>query len=318
MNSPPVLLFLCGGRRVGLLRRFRAALEPLGGRVLTTDTEPWSAASFVAHGTYRVAPCAEAGRFREDVADLCGAEGVSAILPLTCSAVAAMPALAGHVDGVLVGGDAAAVEVATDKRRTIEHFQRAKLPTPAIVERPGDGDLPLFRRFRRSEGSRGALSILTAGDLALVRDDSDQVFTRHLSGPEYSVDCYKGLDGTLRTIVPRLRMRVRGGEVEKAVTVRDETLIALVSRAVENLRFVGPATVQAIRQEDRFYLTEINLRYAGGVTLSIEAGADTPAWLVAELAGGQAPPSPAIRWGLGMARYDEDLYFEMGETLDEP
>ena len=35
----PNLLFLCGGRRVGLLRRFREAMVECGGRIVVTDTD---------------------------------------------------------------------------------------------------------------------------------------------------------------------------------------------------------------------------------------------------------------------------------------
>ena len=45
--------------------------------------------------------------------------------------------------------------------------------------------------------------------------------------------------------------------------------------------------------------------------LSIEAGADSPRWLVEEIAFGTRPDPPAVRWNLAMARYDAEFYFRM-------
>lgn len=310
MTRGPALLFLCGGRRVGLIQRFRAALQPYDGRILLTDTEPWTATSFFADRTWRVAPCSDGVGFRDDVVSICGEETVVGIVPLTCSAVAALPLLEGRTSARLIGGDALATAIVTDKSLTADYLAGKGLATPQVREHPESRDLPLFRRYRKSEGSRGAKPIRTPEDLALVRDEAGQVFTRYLSGPEYSVDCYKDLGGTILSIVPRLRLRVRAGEVEKAILRRAEPLIDMVRRAIEPLKFVGPATVQAIHCDGTFYLTEINLRYGGGVTLSINAGMASPEWLVAELMEHPAPVPGPIRWGMGMCRYDQDVYFE--------
>jgi carbamoyl-phosphate synthase large subunit len=310
MKRGPVLLFLCGGRRVTLLQHFKAALDPHGGRVLVTDTEPWSATSHIADRAYRVAPCADAAQFGADVARICTEEEVCAVVPLICAAVAAIPLLRGQTHAPIIGGDAEAIATAIDKRLTSVHFDRLGIPTPPVFDNPAPLDLPLFRRYRYGEGSRGARPILTATELAHVCGEDEQIFTRYLSGSEYSVDCYKDLSGHIRAIVPRLRLRVRSGEVEKAAIRREDALIELVRRAIDGLRFVGPATVQAIHADGVFYLTEINLRYGGGVTLSIAAGMDSPGWLVAELMG-RTPEPMHLRWHLAMCRHDQDIYFEL-------
>lgn len=314
MSQGPVLLFLCGGRRVALLQRFKAVLQPLNGRLLTTDTDPTSATAFFADRAFQVAPCTDLEQYCDDVARICDAEGVTAVLPLTCAAVATMPALAGRSAARLVCGDAEAVAIATDKRRTAAYFGRLGLPTPFVFDSPAPDDLPLFHRPRRDEGSRNACAVRTAEELVRLRGAPGGIFTRLLTGPEYSVDCYRSFDGRIRAAIPRRRLRIRAGEVEKAVTVRDETLIALATEAAARLHFAGPATVQAIRQDGQFYLTEINLRYGGGVTLSIAAGADSPAWLVAEITGAALGPPPPIHWGLAMSRYDQDIYFDIAEA----
>jgi carbamoyl-phosphate synthase large subunit len=307
------LLFLCGGRRVELLRQFRRALdEHGGGRILTTDTEPHAATSFVADRSVTVAPCRDTERFAADVAEVCEREGITAVVPLRCDAVLALPALRTRTSALLVTGDDEAIGTCCDKLLTAAHFQRAGLPTPKVVMDPTANNLPLFCRPRCAEGSKGAAAILTQRQLERAPRDG-HVFTRHIDGAEYTLDCYKNLRGELIAVVPRQRLRVRAGEVERSVTRRVTSLIEAAQAALDPLHFIGPATLQAFVSEHGNHFTEINLRYGGGVTLSIAAGADSPRWLVAELCGRRTAGPVDVRWNFGMSRYDAEFYYQEGE-----
>lgn len=310
----PNLLFLCGGRRVGLLSHFRRALaESGGGQIFTTDTERHAATSFVADHTFIVAPCRDAERFASDVAALCERHDVTAVLPLRCDAVSALPAIRRRASALVVGGDEDAVRVCGDKLLTATHFRTVGLRTPEVVSEPRTDDLPLFCRPRSGEGSRGASAVLTERQLEDAPRDG-YVFTRYLRGDEYTLDCYKDLRGRLLAVTPRQRLRVRAGEVERSVTRHVPMLIEQCRAALEPLNFTGPATVQAFVSEGEAYFTEINLRYGGGVTLSVAAGADSPRWLVAELRGERPRAADGVRWNMGMSRYDAEFYYEEGEV----
>jgi carbamoyl-phosphate synthase large subunit len=303
------LLFLCGGRRVGLLEAFRQALRDRGGgRLYTTDTEARAASSFVADRCFTVAPCRNARDFALDVAQLCEQEQVSAVLPLRCDAVAAIPELRHRTSSRIIGGDDDAIRICGDKLLTACHFRATGVTTPEVVECPSAADLPLFCRPRLGEGSKGVQAIFTRQQLDCAPRDGS-VFTRFVQGTEYTFDCYKSLSGELISIVPRQRLRVRAGEVERSITRRADDLASRASAVLEPLRFVGPATVQAIVSDSEIHFTEINLRYGGGVTLSIAAGADSPRWLVAELRG-ETPACGPVRWNLGMSRYDAEFYYQ--------
>ena|GEM_PF-5457180 len=310
MSKRLVLLFLCGGRRVKLLRSFRDALEAIGGgRIVVTDTERRAAATFVADRAYTVSPCAETDRFVDEVADICIKESVSAVIPLRSIAVVAIPYMRGRVEARLISGDDYTIETCTDKLRTAEHFIACGLRTPDVVLRPTGRLLPLFCRQRRGEGSRDAFCVRTAEQLTAAMHGGNRLFTRYLSGMEFSVDCYKDFQGRVVAIVPRERQRVRAGEVERAMTRHIPGLVEETARALSKLDFIGPATVQAICVDGTFHFTEVNLRYAGGVTLSFAAGMKSHEWLVGELAGHSVERPAAILWDLGMSRYDEEYYF---------
>lgn len=308
------LLFICGGRRVGLLNHFRRALaEHGGGQLYTTDTLPHSAASFVVDRTFAVSPCKDREQFVADVAAVCDELDMTAVLPLRCDAVAAMPALRRRTSVLIIGGDDEAIRICNDKALTAAYFHTVGLRTPEVINNPHGSDLPLFCRPRTGEGSKDSYVVLTKSQLESTRRD-DYVFTRYIEGVEYTIDCYKDLRGRLMAVVPRQRLRVRAGEVERAVTRDIGVLRDQAQAALEGLAFTGPAAIQAISSGGEYYFTEINLRYAGGVTLAVTAGADSPSWLVSELHG-ETPPVPAkLLWNLAMSRYDSEFYYEEEET----
>ena len=308
------LLFLCGGRRVKLIQQFRKALDGIGGgRIVTTDTEAYSATSFVADSTYQVPYCSDIQKFVESVARICNKEGIDVVVPLTCAAVATVPTLRNHLSAKVISGDDSCIHLCHDKLQSHQHFLASSVTTPDIIDAPTSSDLPVVFRPRKSEGSKGMMVVRTSSDLEFVLGRQHGIFNRFVSGDEYTADCYKDLSGHLHGVVLRKRLRVRAGEVEKSRVCRSPLLESGCRRILDPLNFVGPATVQAIYANDAFHFTEINLRYGGGVTLSIVAGMDSPKWLLAELLGQTVPPLINVCWGLGMSRYDEEFYFSDAE-----
>ena len=81
------------------------------------------------------------------------------------------------------------------------------IPTPAVVTDHNAHDLPLFFRYRRSEGSRGAFVVDRESLLQVVRERTDGVLTRFVEGREATVDAYRDLSGRIVSIVPRTRRR---------------------------------------------------------------------------------------------------------------
>jgi carbamoyl-phosphate synthase large subunit len=139
----------------------------------------------------------------------------------------------------------------------------------------------------------------------------------YLVGTEYTCDVYVDRKRTVRCVVPRQRLEVRSGEVSKARIVKDSGLMAEVATLATRLG-AGPGviTVQVIvTSARRRVFIEINPRLGGGIPLAIQAGADMPYWLLAEMVGKQ----PRIRMdgfknGLLMLRYDDEIWIP-GKTL---
>ncbi len=128
---------------------------------------------------------------------------------------------------------------------------------------------------------------------------------------EHTLDVYTGFDGVPRCAVPRRRIEVRGGEVVKALVVKDRRLIDTGFRVAEVLgECCGVITIQLIlTARGRIRVIEINPRFGGGAPLGIAAGADYPKWLLQE-ATGRTPriKRDGYRDGMSMLRFDESVF----------
>jgi carbamoylphosphate synthase large subunit len=73
--------------------------------------------------------------------------------------------------------------------------------------------------------------------------------------------------------------------------------------------FEGPITFQAIERDGRCWFIEGNLRFGGGVIVSIEAGADF-AWLLVREALGRSVEPVSWREGVLMTRAYREVFHE--------
>ena len=226
---------------------------------------------------------------------------------------------------VMIGSEPT-VRICRDKARTNALLAAAGLKairTCTLSEFWDDAFYPCFVKPIRGSAGVGTgviesakelrAHIATFGELLIVQ--------RYVPGPEYTIDVYRSKDGEVRCVVPRQRLIVRSGEVEKGITVKDEEIIESTVKLANLLEGLwGVFCCQCRRDDDgypRFF--EINPRFGGGAPLSIAAGADLPLYLLQEVL---SLPITA-EFGqftdrLLMMRYDEAIFTEMDDPSHLP
>jgi len=186
----------------------------------------------------------------------------------------------------------------------------------------GELPLPLFIKPRSGSASRGNHRADTLDELAFYGPRVPEAIVQEfVTGQEYTLDVYAGLDGRPRCVVPRKRIEVRDGEVSKGEVVKDSALIAVGRHVVEALgECVGVVTIQCIvGARGRVRVIEINPRFGGGAPLGIAAGAEYPRWLLAEHLGRRVRIAmDGYRDGLRMLRYDSSVFEEAARAPAEP
>ncbi len=310
------VLVTAGSRRVPLVQAFQRAVRATGGgSVVVTDVNPLSPTVYVADRAYQVPLSTEPG-YLDTIGRICREERIGLIVPtiddeLPIFASAAPRLLA---DGVRVAVSTPAVAAAcNDKYQTWRMLVDASLPT-ARTWRPADlpatPAFPLFIKPRYGRGGVGAFLVRDRRDLDFFLDYvEDPVLQPYLDGPEYTIDVLGDFDGRPLSVVPRERVVIRAGVVDRGRTVRDPAIIELGLATARVLRFVGAANIQCRMQDGRPAIIEINPRFSGGIPLTIAAGADFPRLLVQLVRGHDVEPAIGrFQDGLWMTSYETSVF----------
>ena len=317
MSGGVPVLISSAGRRGALVRAFQ---QVPGARVTVhgCDLAPdLSAGCQLADHAHRVPRCTDPG-FIDRIEEIVRAHAIRLIVPTIDTELAAYAAAAerlaqaGAYVHVSPPGVIAAVR---DKLRTMQLLAGAGVPVPPSCTEaelradPTRLDWPVFGKPVGGSASRG-LGTYQTPDQLLADYPEPMMFQPVLSGPEYTVNMFIDRAGTLRTVVPHLRIQTRAGEVEKGRTERRADLRALaegIHRALPQAR--GVMCFQVMDDPLRGpCVIEINARFGGGYPLAHHAGARFADWLVQEARG--LPPAANDDWraGVTMLRYDDAVF----------
>jgi len=324
------VLFTCTGRRVALIQAFRAAMDALDleGNLVATDITSASPAFHKADKGILV-PLAGRIEYVPTLLDIVDREKISLLVPLTDLDLRSLARQREQFQqagcSAMIGSEQA-VMLCRDKARTNARLGQAGLATIrtlSLTEFRTSPFYPCFVKPIRGSASIGSsvihnekeltAHIATFGDLLIVQE--------YVPGKEFTIDVYRSRDGQVRCVVPRQRLVVRSGEVEKGVTVRDEELIDSAARLAGLLEDIWGVFCCQCRRTDseppRFF--EINPRFGGGAPLSIAAGANLPLYLLQEVLGEPITAKLGeFTENLLMMRYDQAVFTRVDDITALP
>ena len=313
------VLITSAGRRVSLVRAFQKELNKIDykAKVFAADANPVaSSACHVAHGFFQV-PRLDNPAYFDELEKICIDNQISLVIPTIDTELLMM---AQRKEAFLKKGirfvvaDESFVQKCRDKRQIHDFFEANGVDIAKEYSKK-DYQLPLF--IKPIDGSRSV-------DTYLIREESELTdyhfqneklmfleYLDHKLFDEFTCDMYYDKTNTLRCVVPRKRIEVRDGEVNKGLTARNEIIPYLRQRMSHIPGAIGCLTAQFFlhKTDGRVYGIEINPRFGGGFPLSYHAGANFPAWLLQEYAKGQTVPDHFEDWesDLLMLRYDDEI-----------
>ena len=316
------LLVTAASRRVPLIRAFQDALKSSGarGRVIVTDVNPLSPAVHAAERWYHV-PLATAPDYLDAISGICQRERIGLIVPTIDDELELFGAAAAGFEarGIKVAvSPEATSRICNDKLLTCRHLQAngvraAQTYLPGHL--PARFRYPLFIKPRAGRGGVGAFAIHAAKDLAFFVDYvPNPVVQEYLDGPEFTIDVLCDFRHRPISIVPRERVVIRAGVIDRGRTVHDRRLIELARSVAEALPFAGAVNIQCRVVNGEPVVFEINPRFSGGIPLTIAAGADFPRYLT-DLVLGRAVPARIGRFRdqLWMTSYEASIFVDAEE-----
>lgn len=332
------ILIGSAGRRVYLIKWFKDALDSLNvdGDVIVTENDPTSASFAMADNAYEMPRYGDLG-YRSAMIDL-----VERIRPTIFFSVN------DYELGVLANGLADKLRnlgttvlslnsreqrVVEDKFLFSERLRDCGIPTPATVlgsdsngiQYIAAGAEELVVKHRYGSGSSGLFMVEAGLVEQAVRFAAQEapgphrlmpsdrvVVQKRAEGEEYGVDIVAPLDGTPDRgihVFARRKLRMRGGETDKAVTVSAEPFLEVASSLSNLLRPQGLIDVDLIMTRDgRVEVIDINPRFGGGYVFSHLAGVDVPHYYLSQVLGVE----PRVDWasyrkGVVSAKYEESI-----------
>jgi carbamoyl-phosphate synthase large subunit len=275
---------------VSLVRAFQAAAERRGLTVVASDMNPQlSSACHIAKESIAL-PRVTDRSFPRALLEYCKANEVKLVIPTIDTELALLSLL--RLELLKIGCfavvcDSEIVAVCRDKRKTADYFQNFGLVSPRLYALD-EISYPVLVKPYNGSLSSGVAVLRTASDFTdSMAKNTKNIFCQYLDPSEYeefTCDAYFNRNGELCCVVPRLRIEVRGGEVSKGRTMRNN----IVSFLFDKLRILNGArgclTVQIMRhrETEALYLIEINPRFGGGYPLTAQSGAEYHAWLIDE------------------------------------
>jgi carbamoyl-phosphate synthase large subunit len=313
------VLVTAGSRRVPLVRAFQAALRAAGvnGRVVVTDVNPLSPAVHVTDRWYHV-PLATAPEYLDVVAAICEIENVRLVVPTIDDELERFGGAAAWLRSrgihVAVSPETTS-RICVDKLATCTYLRArgihaARTVVPAGL--PPDPAFPLFIKPRFGRGGVNAFPVRSAKELAFFTEYvEDAVIQEFLDGPEFTIDVLCDFDHRLLSVVPRERVVVRAGVIDRGRTVKAAPLMALGEAVAVALPFAGAANIQCRMVDGVPIVFEINPRFSGGIPLTIASGADFPRYLVDLALGRRVPPRLGrFRDALWMTSYETAIFVQ--------
>ncbi len=279
------IMILSAGRRVELVQRFKAAAERMGikSKIVAVDISDTAPAIHFAD-TFYLIPRISADGYIEALIDISNKENISLIIPTIDTELLKLMDNREKIESstnakVLLSCDEV-IRICRDKNNTQKFFEKNGFGVPKQLStddiQSENYSFPLFIKPEDGSSSINTFKVKNKAELDFFMNYIEKPMVQEfIEGIEYSVDVFCDFESNPITIVPRIRLATRSGEIAKGKVIKDREVIEDVKRLLSVLKPIGHITVQCMKTKRGIEYIEINPRFGGGAPMSIDAGADS-------------------------------------------
>ena len=313
------ILITSAGQRVALVRNFQETLRRYfsDGKVYTTDMNPKLApAAYVSDGCFEVPRCTS-DDYIETLLTICLSNGIGMIVPTIDTELAILSAnkeIFTKYDIFVSVSDYDFIMMCRDKRNTGKFFEEHGIRVPKAIDKYHP-TFPMFAKPYDGSLSTNLHYIKNADELTEeILNDPKLLFMEYIDKDvykEYTIDMNYGRDHKVKCIVPRERIKIRAGEINKGVTEKQPLTKYIYDRLEKIDGCVGCICIQVFLnpQNGDVVGIEINPRFGGGYPQTCAAGGNFAELLIREYYSGEKV-NYFDDWKdhLLMLRYDDAVY----------
>lgn len=331
------ILITSTARRIDFVNFFKDAFKEIGidGKIIVADPEH-NAPSLQAGDESYVIPHQTDPKYMDAIYEICKKHSVQCLVPLNDWEV---PKLSEHKEeleqlGVSVfTPNADLVDQVRDKGKYRELLKPFDVNAPRSYISLNDAEqglknnevsFPLIVKPRNGSASMGveiahdieelrfahqhAVQLIKESpldDATYKKPEENIIIQDVIEGEKFSLDIFNDLDGNFLTSFIRKQLDMRGGDVDRCITVNTPELLDIAQKMGENLGHIGYMNADVYYDGSDYYVIDINPRFGGGYAFSHIAGANIPAAIIALTDDGKVKNSWLTqRDGVELARHD--------------
>lgn len=312
------ILILSAGRRVELIQSFQKAAIRLNLKsiLVAGDCSDMAPSIYFADKKYKL-PRIDEPDYITAIIEICNKENIKLVIPTIDTDLLLLSKKKKYIESktnaIVLVSSPEVINICRDKIYTQNFLESHGFSVPksyksAELLQIEALEFPLFIKPRIGSSSINAYKVNNINELNMYLDNiRDPIVQDFADGQEYTVDVFSDLKGFVITIVPRLRIATRSGEISKGKIVKDRVIIDDIKKLIAKLKPIGQITVQLMKKGAQIDYIEINPRFGGGAPMSIKSGADSCENLYRLLMGEELKYNEDYREDIIFLRFDDSI-----------
>lgn len=312
MNNQMNILILSCGTRNKIVQYFK---KELGGRgqIMVTDYSELAPALYDADKHFIVPKMGEEG-YLDIILSICIENNIKAVLSLIdpeLSLLAKNRQAFLDIGTTPIISDYDVVELCFDKYEMYEFLInngfktiRSYIDKKEFYDDVESGiiNYPVFVKPVRGSASININKVNSKEEVELLFNQFDNLMIQELiDGIEYGADCYIDMmTNEPVAIFTKEKIKMRAGETDKSVSMKDDKLFEQIKRFVKKAGFKGIIDVDIFKVNGEYYISEVNPRFGGGYPHGYECGVNIPRMIIENIIGNKNKDE--------IGQYDEGVY----------
>ena len=286
------ILILSAGTRDKVVQYFKRELGE-SGNIIATDCSNLAPAAYEADKFYLVTRINVPG-YMDSILDICKKEKIDAVFSLIdpeLSMLAKERDRFLEIGTIPVVSEYELVETCFNKFEMSKLFAAHNLKTAKCymsredfftAKDKNEIDYPVFVKPVCGSASMHINQVTSDEELdGLFHMYDDLMIQEYMDGTEFGADVYIDmLTGKVTGLFVKEKIKMRAGETDKSVSVKDEKLFAQIVEFVEKAGFRGMIDIDMFKIGDEYYFSEVNPRFGGGYPHAYESGVNMPALFI--------------------------------------
>ena len=297
MDEDINILILSCGTRNKIVQYFKKELAGKG-QVITTDCSELAPALYDADKHFIVPRMGEEG-YLDIILSICKKNNIKAVLSLIDPElsllaenrqgfldIGTMPIVSNHnvvelcfdkygMYKFLINNDFKAIKSYIDKEKFFKDVE------------VGIINYPVFVKPVKGSASININKVNSKEEVEILFNQYDNLMIQEfMNGIEYGADVYIDMiSNELVAIFAKEKIKMRAGETDKSVSIKDDKLFELIKDFVKKIGFKGIIDIDIFKVDDEYFISEVNPRFGGGYPHGYECGVNIPKMIIKNVSG---------------------------------